>query len=125
MTSDEPQVAVRDDVAPALLRAPRLSTDRRRTIAPIASGLIPGSGQVLLGQSRGLVYLAVDAVAWWRYTIDVHDRRDQEARFKDVARRVARAPFSSAPRDTTWDYYEAMRDHLESGQYSMSSTTLV
>jgi hypothetical protein len=79
----------------------------------------------MLGQNRMLGYIAVEAVGWWRYVTDVRERREQEERFKDVARRVARAPFSTgsaALRDSDWTYYEQMRDYDESGQYSLSNS---
>lgn len=99
-----------------------LTLQQRRNISPIASAVIPGSGQWLLGQNRSLAYLAVEAIAWWRYSIDVHERSLQEERFKDIARRVARAQFSSTLPDTDWKFYEMMRDYSESGQYSMNAT---
>jgi hypothetical protein len=104
------------------LGLPSLTPQQRRTLAPIASAAIPGSGQWLLGQNRALGFLAVEAIAWWRYTTDIHQRTLQEERFKDIARRVARAPFSTSPPDGDWAFYERMRDYLESGQYSMSDT---
>lgn len=99
-----------------------LTVTQRRTIAPIASAAVPGAGQMLLGQSRALAYIAVEAVAWWLYATDVRERREQEGRYKDVARQVARAQFSATAPDTAWVYYEQMRDYLESGQYSLSPT---
>jgi hypothetical protein len=99
-----------------------LSLQQRRTIAPLVSAALPGSGQWLLGQNRSLAYLAVEAVAWWRYTTDIRERSLQVERFKDIARRVARAQFSPAPPDSDWQFYEMMRDYDESGQYSMSAT---
>ncbi len=52
----------------------------------------------------------------------MRERSLQVERFKDIARRVARAQFSPAPPDSTWQFYEMMRDYTESGQYSMSAT---
>lgn len=104
------------------LRIPGLTTSQQRTLAPIASAIIPGSGQAILGQNRFLGYLALEAVAWWRYSTDVRERAGQTERYKDVAGRVARAQFSTSPRDTEWVYYEQMRDYVESGQYSLSAT---
>jgi hypothetical protein len=98
-----------------------LSKDQRRALAPIASAVVPGAGQAMLGQQRVLAYVAVEAVAWWRYAIDVRDRGQQEARYKEVARRVARAQFSPSPPDSDWTYYEQMVDYKESGQYSLST----
>jgi hypothetical protein len=103
-----------------VLRVSHLTTDQRRAIAPVASALVPGAGQGLLHQSRGLAYFAVEAVAWWRYATNVRERSQQEGVYKDVANRVARAQFSAAPRDSDWTFYEMMRDYVESGHYSLS-----
>jgi hypothetical protein len=83
---------------------------------------VPGAGQGLLGQSRGLAYVALEAVAWWRYASDVRERSQQEDRYKEVANRVARAQFTAAPRDSDWTFYEMMRDYVESGHFSLSPT---
>lgn len=101
-------------------RIPGLTLSQQRALAPIASAVIPGSGQAMLGQDRFLGYLALEVVAWWRYTTDARDRTMQVERYKDVAAHVARAQFSTAPRDTAWVYYEQMRDFIASGQYSLS-----
>jgi hypothetical protein len=101
---------------------PDPSLQRRRLASPLVSAAIPGLGQALLGQSRALAYIAVEAAAWWRYSTDLRSRAAEEERFKEVARRVARAQFSPSPPDSDWHYYEMMRDYTESGQYSLSST---
>jgi len=129
----KPEVAASNDTA-ANLRAsesrdwlarlgmPSPTVARRRRVSPIASAAIPGFGQALLGQSRALAYVAVEAIAWWRYSTDLHSRDADEERFKQLASRVARAQFSPSPRDSDWTYYEMMRDYKESGQYSLSPT---
>jgi hypothetical protein len=88
--------------------------------APVASLLLPGAGQWMLGDDRGLAYAAVEVIGWWKYGKDRHEQLMQEATFKQIARDVARAHFSSAPPDGNWTYYEAMRDFVESGSYSMT-----
>jgi hypothetical protein len=102
------------------LGLPSPTIARRRLVSPIASAAIPGLGQALLGQSRSLAYVAVEAIAWWRYTTDMHSRDAEQERFKDLARRVARAQFSASPPDSDWTYYEMLRDYKESGQYSLA-----
>jgi hypothetical protein len=93
--------------------------------APIVSAIIPGGGQYLLGDDRFIGYVAVEALAWWKYAKDVHERIDQDASYKTLARRVARSPFANGSPDLlpdgSWDYYEKMRDYLESGPFSLSS----
>ena len=54
----------------------------------------------MLGQDRFLGYLTVEIVAWWRFATTSANGRQQEERYKDVARRVARAQFAVSPRDT-------------------------
>lgn len=96
-----------------------------RPYAPLASLVLPGGGQYLLGDNRFVAYGAVEVVSWFLYGKDRQDQRRQEALFKDLARQVARAHFSATFPDAPWAYYEQMRDWLESGAYSQSATTLV
>jgi hypothetical protein len=103
-------------------RIPGLTLEQQRVLAPIASAVIPGAGQAMLGQDRFLGYLTVEIVAWWRFATNVRERSAQEERYKEVASRVARAQFAISPRDTQWVYYEQMRDYLESGQFSLSAS---
>ncbi len=78
----------------------------------------------MLGNDRFIGYVAVEALSWWNYAKDQHEQSMQEANFKSLARRVARAHFTTgspdALPDASWSYYESMRDHLESGQYSLA-----
>lgn len=98
---------------------------RARGYAPLASAIVPGSGQLLLGDDRFVAYAAVEFLGWWKYFKDSHDQAIQEATFKDIARRVARSHFSTTLPDGPWSYYEDMRDFLESGRYSLSDVTVV
>jgi hypothetical protein len=100
---------------------PGVSDLRVRRLAPMASVLVPGSGQLALGNQRFIVYTAAELVGWWRLSKSWHEQSQQEAAFKAIARTVARSHFSSAPPDGGWTYYESMRDFLESGVYSMSN----
>jgi hypothetical protein len=97
---------------------------RSNSFAPLASAVLPGSGQLLLGNSRFVGYVAIEALTWWKYSKDVSEQRAQEAAFKSLARRLARARFTSGPPDllpdADWAYYEHMRDYSESGAYSLA-----
>lgn len=101
---------------------------RLRPYAALASFVLPGAGQVLLRNDRFIAYLAVELRAWLQYSKDVSERASQERAYKDLATRFARARFKSALRDTTkfpdadWLYYEWMRDRLESGRFSLTSS---
>ncbi|HEY4129186.1 MAG TPA: hypothetical protein VGM50_01115 [Gemmatimonadaceae bacterium] len=93
--------------------------------AALVSAIIPGGGQYLLGNDRFMAYAAVEFLTWFKFAKDAREKSQQEATFRDIARRVARANFSPNPPDGSWTYYEAMRDFLESGNYSLSDATLV
>lgn len=95
-----------------------------RVYSPLASLVVPGAGQFVLGDHRFVGYGAMEVIGWFLYVKDRRDQARQEAAFKDLARQVARAHFSTAFPDAPWAYYEQLRDWLESGVYSQSSTTL-
>jgi hypothetical protein len=87
-------------------------------LAPVASAIVPGMGQLMQGRHRALAYFAVEVVGWWKLARDVQDRADEVGEFKDLARRIARAHFDPTGPDGDWQYYEAMRDNEESGVYT-------
>ncbi len=91
--------------------------------APIASALVPGAGQLVLGQQRGVAYLALEAFVWLQYFKDQRDWRQQRAAYRDLAARVARSPFTSSTPVGDWTYYESMEHYLESGVYSISGSS--
>lgn len=92
----------------------------KRRFAPVASLIVPGSGQFILGNNRSIAYLAVEAMAWWQYRKHLNERASQEAAFKELARRVARSHFVPDGGDGNWTYYESMRDYIASGDYTTS-----
>lgn len=96
-----------------------------KRFAAVSSAVVPGAGQFILGNDRFVAYAAVEFLTWLKYAKDVREKAQSEASFRDIARRVARANFSSSPPDGNWTYYEAMRDYLESGNYSLSDTQVV
>jgi hypothetical protein len=95
-------------------------TVARKRLAPVASAVIPGAGQIMLGENRSIAYMAVEVLGWWQYRKHVQERATQEAAFKELARRVARSHFSPDGGDGNWTYYEMMRDYVESGDYTTS-----
>lgn len=102
-----------DDMRAGVTR-PRVKSE----LAPVASALVPGTGQLMQGRNRALIYFAVEVIGWWKLSRDVQDRADEVGEFKDLARRIARAHFNPNGPDGDWQYYEAMRDNEESGVYS-------
>jgi hypothetical protein len=113
--------AARSDLArPSIAARPSL-----RRFAPLASALVPGAGQFLLGEDRFIAYAAVEAAMWLKRRNDRADQSRQEREFRALAREVARATFSDAPPDADWEYYEEMRKFLESGEFSLADGALV
>ena len=90
-------------------------------IIPVSSALIPGTGQLLSGHDRGILYLAAEVFLALRlWSVESEGRRERDA-YVDLAFSVARAPFRPSQRDTVFEYYEAMQSYIESGPFSTSS----
>jgi hypothetical protein len=125
MTGD----GISSDSVASVLMPPRINSFRAhlpaKRYAAIVSAIVPGGGQFILGNDRFIAYAAVEFLTWLKYAKDVHEKSTSEASFRDIARRVARANFSMVTPDGDWTYYEAMRDYLESGNYSLSDTRLI
>jgi hypothetical protein len=107
------------------VRAGVADTAAKKRLAPLASAIVPGTGQLMLGSERGIAYVAIEALAWWQFRKHVNERSAQEGAFKDLARRVARSHFAPNGGDGSWTYYEMMRDYVESGDFSTSDNGTV
>jgi hypothetical protein len=82
-----------------------------------ASLLVPGTGQLMAHQPRGIVYLAVEIWAVTR-AMALDDRGDDRARqYRDLAYEVARRSFTPVRVDGPFEYYETMGKYVESGVY--------
>lgn len=86
---------------------------------PLASAALPGLGQLRLGQNRFVAYMAVEAYAlagWFSGQAAVHrETRAFQALARDVARVFAPSGNNAVG---SWDYYELMEKHIESGAYN-------
>ena len=89
----------------------------RPWVRPVTSLLVPGTGQLLAGQARGLVYLALEV--WLVSRVIAYDRRgnEQADRYRALAYDVARSQFSAVRVDGAFEYYESMEKYVESGVY--------
>lgn len=86
-------------------------------IRPLASLLVPGSGQLMAGQDRGAVYLAAEVYLLSRYFQLDHEATQQARHYQDLAFDVARRDYQPTSRDTVFEYYEQMGRFVASGAY--------
>ncbi|MBI4410399.1 MAG: hypothetical protein HY561_11865 [Gemmatimonadetes bacterium] len=95
-------------------------TSRERTGAGrafLASALLPGAGQKLLGLERWVPYTAVEAWAWARFLDRRSEGLDLERRYRDLAWSVARRVSRGPRRDGEFEYYEALMRFGASGAF--------
>ena len=90
----------------------------RLWLPPLASLVIPGTGQLATGRDRGMVYLAAEAYILSRFLQLTHDGRRGANRYRDLAFAVARRGFSQTRRDTIFEYYETMERFPASGEFN-------
>ncbi|HEX9565934.1 MAG TPA: hypothetical protein VF981_18285 [Gemmatimonadaceae bacterium] len=81
--------------------------------------MLPGLGQAMLGVDRALPYLLVEAFAWTSFAWHSTDSRRQRDGYRDLASRVARAPFSPVRPVGDFDYYERMSHYAEAGRFDI------
>lgn len=91
----------------------------RPWLPPLASLVVPGAGQLLLGQDRGIVYLAIEAFTLGAYIRQSNLAQQEGDLFRDLAFDVARRDFGPAVRDTAFEYFETMAHYSESGAYDL------
>jgi hypothetical protein len=86
-------------------------------VRPLASLLLPGTGQLLAHQDRGAVYLAAEVYLVSRFLQLDHEATAEARRFQNLAFDVARRSYGPVRRDTIFEYYEQMERFAESGFY--------
>lgn len=92
-------------------------------VRPLASLLLPGSGQLLAHQDRGAVYLAAEVYLVSRFLQLDHEAMAEARRFQSLAFDVARRTYGPVRRDTIFEYYEQMERFAESGAYDADPGT--
>ena len=90
---------------------------RRFWVRPVASFLLPGSGQFLSHQNRAAGYVAAELYTLVRYFQLTHTGRSAADQFRDLAFQVARHDFAPTGRDTAFEYYEMMERYMASGAF--------
>lgn len=86
-------------------------------LQPVASLLVPGTGQLLARRDRGLAYLAAELWIVARAVALDREGRRARARYREMAYEVARRRFGVQRRDGPFEYYEHMGQYVESGRY--------
>ena len=86
-------------------------------IAPAASLVVPGSGQIMQGHPRAVGYIAVEAWLWGRYATSLGTGKFERNLYIDIAFTRARADFQPTIRDTTFQYFETVGKFVESGPF--------
>jgi hypothetical protein len=119
-----PDTGVTADVGGTFLPAtvaPALPPSRRAPwIAPMASFLLPGSGQVLLRQQRAYGYVVADGFLIIQALRANRDGNNTRNEYRRLASEVARAPFGADRPHGSWDYYETLEAIDASGAYELS-----
>ena len=111
--------AERAGVAAPAASASSAAHDRTRSplVVTLASAVIPGAGQALLGSRRAFFYGAAEVAGWAVYTVQLRDGDGQRTTYRDLSRSVARAQFVPNGPPGNWDYYERMEKFAVSGAY--------
>jgi len=100
---------------PSIVRPPTSTSP----VFVLASAVVPGSGQLLAGKKRGLVYMVAETVLLtWHLRSAAIGRRERNG-YRDLAFNVARAPFMPTVRDTAFGYFEDMADFIASGPFDL------
>ncbi len=86
---------------------------------PIASAVVPGTGQALLGQNRFIAYLAVEGFAFLGYLDQHREQLSERDRFESLASNVARASFPGSQPIGPWAYYELLEHWKSSGVFDL------
>ncbi len=101
------------------------SAERAAWVRPLASALIPGTGQLLAGRERGALYLVAEAFFLTRFLARAAEGRRERERYRELALVVARGPFAPVIADTAFEYYEQMAKFVESGPFDTDPGPLV
>jgi hypothetical protein len=85
---------------------------------PLASAIVPGSGQLVMRQRRGVPYLAAEAFLLVQYLSVRDDAKDFRREYQRLAQ-VARSFFTNDFPVGDFEYYERMEQFVESGAYNL------
>jgi hypothetical protein len=102
------------------LRVVRLPAGERAPWwAPVASVLVPGSGQALLGQQRGVAYVVAEAYLLVQAVGAQRDVTQGVRNYQGIAADAARRAFGGSLPVGPWSYYEDLEKFDASGMYDI------
>ncbi|HJR40485.1 MAG TPA: hypothetical protein VJ812_00260 [Gemmatimonadaceae bacterium] len=104
----------------AALAADGAARRPRSWLAPVASAIIPGSGQLMLRQTRAVPYAALEIYAVTQFIRARRQARDRRTDYRDLARSAARARFGGPFPVGDFEYYERMETFLSSGEFDLT-----
>lgn len=87
---------------------------------PIASLVVPGTGQALFKQQRSVAYLVAEGFLALRAVRAHRDRNTAKLQYQKLAADVARSGFGTDKPVGPWDYYEILEHHTASGAYDLA-----
>jgi hypothetical protein len=95
------------------------SSERPRSVllTTVASAVIPGAGQALLGSRRAIAYGVAEVAGLVVYSVEQRDGTRQRKLYRELSRSVARAQFVPSGPAGNWDYYERMEKYAASGAF--------
>lgn len=97
----------------SIQRGPSLVT------ATLASAIIPGAGQAILGSRRAIIYSAAEVVGLVAYASEQRKGDRERDRYLELARGVARSRFNPNGPVGNWDYHERMEKFVASGAFDV------
>jgi hypothetical protein len=89
----------------------------RAGVALVASAVLPGAGQLYLGEQRWVPYVALEAWGWISFFNQKSQAASLERQYRKLAWDVARRGCGCVRRDSTFPYYEAMAGVPKSGEF--------
>jgi hypothetical protein len=84
---------------------------------PLASLVVPGTGQLVAGRERAALYLIAEAFLLTKFFAYSAEGRRERDRYRGLALVVAREAFDPVRQDTVFEYFEQMGRFVESGPF--------
>ena len=88
--------------------------------APLASLVVPGTGQALLKQQRSVAYFVAEGFMVLRAVRAHHDQNSAKLQYQKLAADVARSGFGTDKPTGPWDYYEILEHYPASGAFDLN-----